>query len=56
MIGSTFYIMKDIAWVEPKWMGLMNLTVMLSTLLFLVFSRIPAPVLVIAYVILGWLF
>jgi chromate transporter len=56
MIGSTFYIMKDIAWVEPKWMGLMNLMVVISTLLFLVFSRIPAPVLVIAYVLLGIFF
>jgi chromate transporter len=53
MIGSTFYIMKDISWMEPKWMGLMNLMVVLSTLLFLVFSRIPAPVLVISYVLLG---
>lgn len=56
MIGSTFYIMKDIAWVEPKWMGLMNLMVVISTLLFLMFSRIPAPVLVIAYVLLGIFF
>jgi chromate transporter len=56
MIGSTFYIMKDIAWMEPKWMGLMNLMVVMSTLLFLVFSRIPAPVLVIAYVLLGIFF
>jgi chromate transporter len=56
MIGSTFYIMKDIAWMEPKWMGLMNLMVVISTLLFLVFSRIPAPVLVIAYVLLGIFF
>jgi chromate transporter len=56
MIGSTFYIMKDIAWVEPKWMGLMNMMVVISTLLFLVFSRIPAPVLVIAYVLLGIFF
>jgi chromate transporter len=56
MIGSTFYIMKDISWMEPKWMGLMNLMVVLSTLLFLVFSRIPAPVLVISYVLLGIFF
>jgi chromate transporter len=56
MIGSTFYIMKDISWMEPKWMGLMNLMVVLSTLLFLIFSRIPAPVLVISYVLLGIFF
>lgn len=56
MIGSTFYIMKDISWMEPKWMGLMNLMVVLSTLLFLLFSRIPAPVLVISYVLLGIFF
>ncbi|MEO5564496.1 MAG: chromate transporter [Chitinophagaceae bacterium] len=56
MIGSTFYIMKDMSWMEPKWMGLMNLSVILSTLLFLIYSKIPAPVMVVAYVILGALF
>jgi chromate transporter len=56
MIGSTFYIMKDISWMEPRWMGLMNLMVVLSTVLFLLFSRIPAPILVIAYVLLGIFF
>jgi chromate transporter len=56
MIGSTFYIMKDISWTHPQWIGVMNLMVVLSTLLFLVFSRIPAPVLVIGYVLLGIFF
>jgi hypothetical protein len=56
MIGSTFYLLKDISWTTPQWIGVMNLMVMLSTVLFLIFSRIPAPVLVISYVLLGIFF
>lgn len=56
MIGSTFYLLKDISWTQPQWIGVMNLMVILSTVLFLIFSRIPAPVLVITYVLLGIFF
>ena len=43
MIASTFYIMKDISLMEPKWMSLINLMVILSTLLFLIFSPDTRP-------------
>ena len=56
MIGSTFYIMKDISLIEPKTISLMNVMVILSTLLFLMYSRIPAPVMVAAFLVLGYFF
>jgi chromate transporter len=56
MIGSTFYIMKDISLIEPKTISLMNVMVILSTLLFLMYSRIPAPVMVTAFLLLGYFF
>lgn len=54
MIGSTFYIMKDISLIEPKTISLVNLAVILSTVLFLLYSRIPAPVMVAGCLILGY--
>jgi chromate transporter len=56
MIGSTLYIMKDISLIEPKTISLMNIMVMLSTLLFLLYSRIPAPVMVLVSLVLGYFF
>jgi chromate transporter len=56
MLGSTFYIMKDISLIEAKTISLMNVMVILSTLLFLMYSRIPAPVMVAAFLILGYFF
>jgi chromate transporter len=56
MIGSTFYMMKDISLIEPKTISIVNVMVILSTLLFLIYSKIPAPVMVLACVILGFFF
>lgn len=56
MIGSTLYIMKDISLIEPKTISLMNIMVMLSTLLFLLYSKIPAPVMVLIALLLGYFF
>ena len=56
MIGSTFYIMKDISLIAPKAISLLNVTVILSTLLLLIYTRIPAPLTVAACLLLGYLF
>lgn len=56
MIGSTFYMMKDVSLIEPKTISIVNVMVIVSTLLLLVYSRIPAPVLVFACVLLGFFF
>jgi chromate transporter len=56
MIGSTFYMMKDISLIEPKTISIVNVMVILGTLLFLIYSKIPAPVMVLACVILGFFF
>lgn len=56
MIGSTFYIMKDISLIEAKTVSLLNVTVILGTLLLLMYTRIPAPVIVAVCVLLGYIF
>ena len=54
MIGSTFYILKDISLLEPKTISMVNLGVILSTFLLLVYTRVPAPVIVAGCLLLGY--
>jgi chromate transporter len=54
MIGSTFFIMKDISLIEPKTISLLNVVVILSTCLLLTYTRIPSPVIVAACLLLGY--
>ena len=54
MIGSTFYILKDISLLEPKTISMVNLGVILGTFLLLVYTRVPAPVIVAGCLLLGY--
>ncbi|MGZ8541367.1 MAG: chromate transporter [Chitinophagaceae bacterium] len=56
MIASTFYIMKDISLIEAKTISALNLGVILSTFLLLCYTRMPAPVIVAACMLLGYFF
>ena len=56
MIASTFYIMKDISLIEAKTISALNLVVILSTFLLLSYTRMPAPVIVAACLLLGYFF
>jgi chromate transporter len=55
MVGSTFYIMKDISLVEAKTIGLLNVGVILGTSLLLSYTRIPSPLIVAACLLLGFI-
>ncbi|MBL7743488.1 MAG: chromate transporter [Chitinophagaceae bacterium] len=55
MIGSTFYIMKDISLIEPKTISLLNVSVILGTTLLLFYTRIPSPIIVAACLLLGYI-
>lgn len=54
MIGSTFYILKDISLLEPKTISMVNLGVILGTFLLLVYTRVPAPIIVAGCLLLGY--
>lgn len=56
MIASTFYIMKDISIIGLKAVSFINLGVMLGTFLLLNFTRIAAPLIVLACLLLGYFF
>ena len=54
LIASTLYIMKDISLIEAKTVSFFNLGIILGTFLLLQYTRIPAPVIVIVCLILGY--
>jgi chromate transporter len=54
MIGSTFFIMKDISLIEPKTISLINVSVIAGTCLLLVYTRVPSPVIVAGCLLLGY--
>jgi chromate transporter len=56
MIGSTFFIMKDISLIEAKTISLLNVSVILGTCLLLCYTRIPSPLIVAACMLLGYIF
>jgi chromate transporter len=55
MAGSTAYIAKDIFFFNDV-AGFTNLAVLLATTGILIFTKIPAPVIVVACILLGYFF
>jgi chromate transporter len=55
MIGSTFYILKDISLYEVEAISAINLSVILGTFLLLCYTRIPSPVIVAFCLAMGFL-
>ncbi|WP_018627773.1 chromate transporter [Niabella aurantiaca] len=54
MMGSTVYIMKDLSIFNFQALELTNLAVVLGTSAILIFTKIPAPVLVFLCLMLGY--
>ena len=55
VIGSTLYIMKDIALIDGSVNSLFNIGVMAGTFVLLQFTRIASPFIVAACLLLGYL-
>jgi chromate transporter len=58
MFGATFYLMKDIVFVElwnNKTIGFIDLGVIITTFLLLAYTKIHPPFIVVACLLLGWL-
>lgn len=56
MIASTFYMMKDITLTEFKTISVINIAVMVGTWAMLSFTKLPAPLIVVLCLLIGWLF
>ena len=54
MLASSFYIMRDISFIEPKTISLVNILVILGTILLLHFTRILPPLIVVTCLLLGY--
>ncbi|WP_317235411.1 chromate transporter [Niabella ginsengisoli] len=54
MVGSTFYILKDITLFDGTGVGFINIGIVLGTAVTLIFTRVPAPVIVVLCVVLGY--
>ncbi|HEX7754998.1 MAG TPA: chromate transporter, partial [Niabella sp.] len=54
MLGSTLYIMKDLSLFTFQDFNFINLLVVAGAAVVLIFTRIPAPVLVLFCLILGY--
>jgi chromate transporter len=55
MIAATLYIMKDISLIDGTISSLVNIAVILITFLLLQYTKIAAPIIVIACLLLGYL-
>ncbi len=59
MAASTIYLTRDISFIDAidgKAISLMQVSVIGSTFLVLMFTRIPAPLIAIGCLLLGWIF
>jgi chromate transporter len=59
MAASTLFLMKDIAIFEANessMVSLLNIGVIAGTFLLLTFTRLPAPLVTLACLLLGWIF
>ena len=57
MAASTLFLMKDISFFEvneENTISLLNIGVITGTFLLLTFSRLPAPVIAVLCLLLGW--
>jgi chromate transporter len=55
MFAASFYMMKDVSLMGLSTVNLLNIGIILFTALILLFTRIPAPVIVTICLLLGWM-
>jgi len=56
MIAATFYLLKDVSIMSFNRISLLDISVIVATFIVLNFTRIPAPVVVLFCLLLGWIF
>ncbi|HTB99533.1 MAG TPA: chromate transporter [Ferruginibacter sp.] len=56
MIAATFYLLKDVSIMSFNRISFLNISVIIATFIVLSFTRIPAPVVVLFCLLLGWMF
>jgi chromate transporter len=56
MAAAAGYLLNGIPYLPTQTSGLLILAVIIGTFLFLKYTRVPPPFIVIACVLLGWVF
>ncbi|HTB52623.1 MAG TPA: chromate transporter [Ferruginibacter sp.] len=56
MFAATFYLLKDVSIMSFSKISCLNISVIVATFLILNFTKIPAPVVVLFCLLLGWIF
>ncbi|HMG83936.1 MAG TPA: chromate transporter [Ferruginibacter sp.] len=56
MVAATFYLLKDVSIMSFNRISFLNISVIVATFLVLNFTKIPAPVVVLFCLLLGWIF
>jgi chromate transporter len=56
MVASAFYLARDISLLEMKTISYVNLIVIFSTVILLSTTKIPAPIIALICLLLGWIF
>lgn len=55
MLASCFFILKDISLIAPKTISVWNIAIIIATFVLNLKTKIPAPVIVVACLLLGFL-
>jgi chromate transporter len=56
MIAATLYLLKDVSIMSLNTVSLINIAVIIGTFLVLQYSKIPAPFIVLACLVFGFIF
>ena len=56
MFGSTAYLLKDISIIPVTINSILNISVIGGTLILLLFTKVPAPIIVFICLFFGWIF
>ena len=56
MFGSTAYLLKDISIIPVTINSILNISVIGGTFILLLFTKVPAPIIVLICLLLGWIF
>ena len=56
MFGSTAYLLKDISIIPVTINSILNISVIGGTFILLLFTKVPAPIIVLICLFLGWIF
>ena len=55
MFAASFYMMKDISLIGFNTVDLINISIIVITTLLLLFTRLPAPLIVVVCLLFGWI-